>query len=199
MPDVMHRFLERANQQVAETVLRMGELGIGPFFGATAHEMLTPPWMGHRQFDEWVFPYDQMVNDTIHRIGGKLRIHSHGNVMTYLEQFADMGVDAIEPLEHPPFGDVDLAEAKRLVGDRMMLSGNVASQNFLYATREEVRQEVRAAIQAAAPGGGFSLRPAAGSAGTNSVQDRDQMRKFLDNIDAFIQAGLEFGQYPINL
>ena len=197
MPQVMHRYLERANQQVAETVARMGELGIGPHFSATAHEMLTPPWMGHRQFDEWVFPYDKMVNDAIHDMGGKLRIHCHGNCMTFLEQFADMGVDAIEPLEHPPFGDVDLAEAKRLVGHRMMLSGNVASQNFLYMSREEVRQEVREAIRAAAPGGGYSLRPAAGSAGTNSVQDPDQMRKFLDNIDAFIQAGLEFGQYPI--
>ena len=199
MPDVMHRFLENTNRQVAETVARMGKLGIGPLFSVTAHEMLTPPWMGHKQFDEWVFPYDKSVNDAIHRIGGKLRIHCHGNCMTFLEQFSEMGVDAIEPLEHPPFGDVNLAEAKRLVGDRMMLSGNVASQNFLYMSREEVRQEVRSAIGAAARGGGFSLRPAAGSAGTNSVQDPDQMRKFLDNIDAFIQAGLEFGHYPITI
>lgn len=190
-------FLERSSQQVAETIAAMGAAGIGPHFSAAAHEMLTPPWMGHRQFDQFVFPYDKLMNDAIHRIGGKLRIHSHGNCMTFLEKFSDMGVDAIEPLEHPPFGDVDLAKAKRLVGDRMMLSGNVASQNFLYMSREEVRQEVKSAIQAAAPGGGFSLRPAAGSAGTNSVQDADQMRKYLDNIEAFIEAGIEFGSYPI--
>lgn len=199
MPDVMHRFLDRQNDMVAETVRRMGELEIGPHFSVTAHEMLTPPWMGHSQFDEFVYPYDKHVNDTIHKIGGKLRIHCHGNCMTFLEQFSEMGVDAIEPLEHPPFGDVNLAEAKRLVGDRMLLAGNVASQNFLFMSREDVRQEVKAAIQAAGHGGGFSLRPAAGSAGTNSVQDADQMRKYLDNIDAFIKAGLEFGQYPLSI
>lgn len=193
----METFLERASRQVAEAVLAMGAAGIGPHFSATAHEMLTPPWMGHRQFDQFVVPYDKVMNEAIHRIGGKLRIHCHGNCMTFLEEFAAMGVDAIEPLEHPPFGDVNLAEAKRLVGDRMMLSGNVASQNFLFMSREEVRQEVKAAIRAAAPGGGYSLRPAAASAGTNSVQDPDQMRKYLDNIEAFIEAGLEFGVYPI--
>jgi len=197
--ELMHRFLEVTNRQVVDTVEAMGRAGIGPFFSVTAHEMLTPPWMGHRMFDEYVYPYDKLVNDAIHRIGGKLRIHCHGNCMGFLEQFSEMGVDAIEPLERPPFGDVDLAQAKRLVGDRMMLSGNVPSQDFMFMSREDVRLAVREAIVAAAPGGGFSLRPAAGTAGTNSVQDADQMRKYLDNIDAYIQAGLEFGAYPIQI
>jgi len=198
-PQVMHQFLQAANNQVADTVEAMGEAGIGPHFSITAHEMLIPPWMGHRMFDEYVFPYDKMVNDTIHRIGGKLRIHCHGNCMTYLEKFSRMSIDAIEPLERPPFGDVDLAEAKRLVGDRMMLSGNVPSQNFMFMSQEDVRESVRYAISAAARGGGFTLRPAAGTAGTNSVQDADQMRKYLENIEAYIDAGLEFGSYPISI
>jgi hypothetical protein len=197
--EVMHQFLERSNRQVADTIEAMGRAGIGPHFSLTAHEMLIPPWMGHRLFDEYVYPYDHMVNDTIHRIGGRLRIHCHGNCMTFLQKFSEMGVDAIEPLERPPFGDVDLAEAKRLVGDRMMLCGNVPSQNFMFMSREDVRESVRQAISSAARGGGFSLRPAAGTAGTNSVQDADQMRKYLDNIDAYIQAGLEFGTYPISV
>jgi len=198
-PEIMHRFLERANGQVAETIEAMGRAGIGPYFTVTAHEMLIPPWMGPRMFQEFVFPYDKMVNDTIHRIGGRLRIHCHGNCMAYLERFSEMGVDAIEPLERPPFGDVDLREAKRLVGDRMLLSGNIPSQSFLFMSREQVRQSVKEAISAAAAGGGFTLRPAAGSAGTNSVQDAEQMIKYLDNIEAYIEAGLEFGTYPISV
>ena len=198
-PEIMHRFLERANGQVAEIIEAMGRAGIGPYFTVTAHEMLIPPWMGPRMFEEFVFPYDRMVNDTIHRIGGRLRIHCHGNCMAYLERFSEMGVDAIEPLERPPFGDVDLREAKRLVGDRMFLSGNIPSQNFLFMSREQVRQSVKEAISTAAAGGGFTLRPAAGSAGTNSVQDAEQMIKYLDNIEAYIEAGLEFGTYPISV
>jgi hypothetical protein len=198
-PEIMHRFLERANAQVIETVEAMGQAGIGPYFSITAHEMLIPPWMGPRMFDEFVFPYDKAVSDAIHRIGGRLRIHCHGNCMAYLEQFSEMGVDAIEPLERPPFGDVDLRTAKRLVGKRMLLSGNIPSQNFMFMSRQDVRQSVKEAISAAAVGGGSTLRPAAGTAGTNSVFDAEQMCKYLDNIEAYIEAGLEFGTYPISV
>jgi len=199
MPEVIHRFLEASNRQVAEAVAAMGALGTGRYFGVTAHEMLTPPWMGPRLFDEFVFPYDQHVNDAVHRIGGRMRAHCHGNCMRYLRQFAEMGIDSLEPLEHPPFGDVDLAAAKRLVGDRMLLSGNVASQNFLFMSRAEVRREVREAIRAAAPGGGFTLRPGGLHGGTDSAQNADQMLKFLDNIDAYVQAALDYGAYPIHI
>lgn len=196
-PQIMHRFLEQTNKQVAATVEAMGEVGIGPYFTVTAHEMLIPPWMGHRMFDEFVFPYDKLVNDTIHRLGGKLRIHCHGNCMTFLEKFSRMGVDAIEPLEKPPFGDVILAEAKRLVGDRMMLSGNIPSQIFLTMTHDEIRQSVKEAILAAAPGGGFSLRTSGAMAGTNSAQDAEQMIGYLKAIEVYIEAALEYGTYPI--
>ena len=196
-PTVIHQFLQSANQQVAETVLAMAEIGIGPYFAVTAHEMLIPPWMGPDMFDEFVFTYDKTVNDTIHRVGGKLRAHCHGNCMNYLEKMSRMGIDAIEPLEPPPFGDVSLGEAKRLVGSRMLLSGNIPSQNFLRMTRGEVRQSVQEAICAAGRGGGFTLRTTGGYAGTGSIQDKAQMLKVFDNIEAYMEAALEFGAYPL--
>ena len=197
--EAIHAFLANANQLVEQMVEAMGAAGIGPDFSVTAHEMLIPPWMGHEMFDEFVYPYDKRVNDAIHRLGGRLRAHCHGNCMTFLEQFADMGIDAVEPLEKAPFGDVDLAEAKRLVGDRMLLSGNIPSQLFTTMTPAEVRQSVRDAIQVAAPGGGFTLRPSGAGAGTLSAQDADQMRHCLRSVEAYIDAALEFGAYPIRL
>ena len=67
--ELMHRYLAASNAQVAETVRGMTADGIGPNFCVVAHEMLLPPWMGHRLFDEFVFPYDKMVNDAIHAGG----------------------------------------------------------------------------------------------------------------------------------
>lgn len=196
---LMHRFLERANAQVAETVEAIGRTGLNPVFGVCAHEMLILPWMGMRLFDEFVFPYDKKVNDAVHAIGGRLRAHCHGNCMEYLERMSEMGVDAIEPLEPPPFGDVDLKEAKRRVGDRMLLSGNVPSPLFVQMSREEVRKSVKDAISAAALGGGFTLRTTGGHAGTGSIQNREQEIKILENIEAYIEAGIEFGTYPIQV
>ena len=196
-PELMHRFLEVANDHVARAVDAMMRAGIGPSFVVVAHEMLIPPWAGMAFFNEFVFPHDKRVNDVIHRHGGRLRIHCHGNAMGYLERFSEMGVDAIEPLEAGPMGDVDLAEAKRRVGDRMMLSGNIPSPYFTTWDRRQVQEAVRDAIRAAAPGGGFSLRTTGGTAGTNAVKDRDQLRKVIDNCEAYIEAGLEYGAYPI--
>ena len=194
-PQVIHRFLENANRQVTETVEQMAEVGIGPYYTVTAHEMLIPPWMSPGMFDEFVFEYDKQVNDTIHRCGGRLRAHCHDKVSNFLEQMSEMGFDALEPLEPPPFGDVDLGDAKRWVGDRMLLSGNVPSQDFLNMTCEEVRQYVRRTIEVGAPGGGFTLRTTGGGAGTGAVKSREQMLGLFERIEAYIEAGLEFGSY----
>jgi len=195
--ELMHRFLETTNDHVAKAVDAMMSSGIGPYFITYAHEMLIPPWAGIEFFDEFVFPYDKHVNDVIHRHGGKLRIHCHGNAMAYLERFAAMGVDSIEPLEPPPLGDCDLAEAKRRVGERVLLSGNVPSPYFTTWSAREVEEAVQLAIQAAAPGGGFTLRTTGGTAGTGSVRDPEASAKIIENCEAYILAGLKHGSYPI--
>jgi hypothetical protein len=198
-PQLVHRYLQAANAHVVRTVERMARDGARPNFMMWAHEMLIPPWLGHRQFDEFVVPYDRAVNDAVHACGGRLRIHCHGNCMSFLEKMADMGVDSIEPLEPPPYADCDLAEAKRRVGDRMLLSGNIVSQAFYRKRPAQVREEVRQAIRAAAPGGGFSLLTSGGMCVGAIAMTDEQAEAEIANFEAYMLAGLEFGQYPIKL
>jgi hypothetical protein len=198
-PAIVHRFLENTNMQVRDTLHAAGEAGISGWYVTYAHEMLIPPWMGHRLFDQVVFPYDKVVNDEIHRYGGKHRSHCHGNSMDYLTRMCEMGVDGTEPLEPAPFGDCDLRQAKRQVGDRMLLSGNVPSQDFVRMSREEVRGSVREAISAAAPGGGFTLRLTGGSPDIDPLLDREMLHKIIENTYAYIEAAIEFGEYPIHI
>ena len=199
-PGLVHEFLSRANEQVIATIDAMHAAFNGRItFTSAAHEMLIPPWMGHELFDEFGKPYDTEVYAAIHRGGGRFRAHCHGNCGGFLGKFADMGVDSIEPLESLPSGDVDLRRAKREVGERMLLSGNVKSEHFMTSTPEQVRAEVRDAIAAGAPGGGFTLRTSGGHAGTSVQMTDEQADRTLANCIEYIRAGLEYGRYPLKL
>jgi hypothetical protein len=194
--DVMRRFLESSTEQIVATIAQVGRAGVVPWFMTFAHEMLIPPWLGMQQFKEWVYTFDKPVNDAIHAIGGKHRSHCHGNCMEFLEVMAEMGVDSIEPLEPPPFGNVNLAEAKRRLHGRMLLSGNVMSNLFNRLTDPaETRDMVKRAIDDAAAGGGFTLRTTGGHAGLADNLTAEQQRNVILNIEAYVDTGLEYGKY----
>jgi hypothetical protein len=195
--ELIRSYLESCNTQTAESVIALADLELEdpPVFMTYALEMLTPPWLGKYHFERLVFPYDKMVNDAIHKVGGRHRAHCHGNSGEYLELFADMGIDAVEPLEPSPYGDNILSDAKKLVGNRMLLSGNVVSQTFYFDNvgREEVRELVKSAISVGAPGGGFSLKTTGGAVGNGKT--REQCIKNIECGLAFIEAARELCPY----
>lgn len=91
-----------------------------------------------------------------------------------------------EPLERAPGGDVDLAEVKEKYGDRLALKGNVNTfQTLCKGSPDAVRQEVKDCIEAAAEGGGFILSTGDQVAGDTPIE----------NLEAFVEAGKEFGLY----
>jgi len=199
---LMLRFLESTCAQARDSVLTLaGQAGAPtrlvepPIFVTWALEMLIPPWLGRYHFDKLVFPYDSQVNAAIHQIGGRHRAHCHGQSGAYLERFVEMGLDSVEPLEPPPYGDNLLAEAKRRVGDRMLLSGNIPCQAFVLDSFrvEDVRPMVKQALAEGAPGGGFTLRTTGGAIGFGKT--RAQMAKSVQCGLALIAAWREFGAY----
>ena len=115
--------------------------------------------------------------------------------MDFLERFVEMGIDSVEPLEPPPYANCDLAEAERLVGDRMLLSGNIPSQGFVFMEPEQVEELVREAIEAAAPGGGYTLRLTGGGGGRGSERRAAQADRNIACAEAYFDAALKYGWY----
>jgi uroporphyrinogen-III decarboxylase len=139
-------------------------------------------------FREAFKPWVKANVELVHSYGALYNYFDNGPIMPLLPDLAEAGVDIVSTLCPPPVGDVDLAEAKRLIGDKVCLHGNVdAIWVVQRGTPEQVREAVREAVRTAAPGGGFIL------GNSDCFFDKTP----LENIKAFFEAAGEFGRYPM--
>ena len=110
--------------------------------------------LGPKGFDALVMPFDAELVHTIHRHDAIAYYHNHGPVMQFLERFAELGVDAVDPFEAPPWGDCDLVEAKARIGDRVCLVGNLDDMEVVENRPvDEVQEMARALLEMAGPDG----------------------------------------------
>ena len=112
--------------------------------------------------------YQQLVAPSVSRIAAAARkaglysyLHNCGFTGDRLELQADTGVDGIECFDPPPVGDVELSDAKRRIGHRVFLKGNLDSVNVLYrGTDEEVEREIIRQLEVGKVGGRYMLSSA---------------------------------------
>ena len=163
--------------------------GAGPLYRLCGAEYFTPPYLPPSLFEAYVYRYLAPIIDLMHGYGVKVRVHSHGRVGKVLPMIVDMGADALDPIEPPPDGDIELAELKRLYGGRLCLFGNIELRDLEYASPERMRSIVRETLRAGMPGGGFVLMPSA------SPIQAPLASATLTNYRIMIETALEEGQY----
>ena len=114
-------------QRTSQIVDYMLDQGVGPFWHFNGVERACPPMMSPAQWEKWVVPYDGAIMKQIKARDPEARIHvhCHAKVGTLLKSFMAMGVDSTDPVEPLPQGDISFADARRIVGDRMVLHGNI--------------------------------------------------------------------------
>ena len=70
-------------------------------------------------------PFDTQQIEIMHHYGAVAHYHNHGPMMRFLDGLAVLGIDSLDPLEAPPWGDCDLAEASRVLRGRTCIVGNL--------------------------------------------------------------------------
>ncbi len=125
----------------------------------------------------------------MHEAGCLLHVHCHNKLNAVLEDLAEVGWDVAHPLEPPPMGDVELAEAKRRIGDRVCLEGNIQIGELYGSPTERVVELVTEAMEAGKPGGGFILCPSA------SPHTPTLSHLTVDNYLTMIEVGRRLGEY----
>jgi uroporphyrinogen decarboxylase len=102
--------------------------------------MFHPP----RLVEQCSASFYEQASRICHEHGSQFFIHACGQQKANLGLIASLGVDGLEGVAPPPLGDVELDEAMRLSGDRMIVTGGISAIEFeRLKTREAVFGYVR--------------------------------------------------------
>jgi uroporphyrinogen-III decarboxylase len=176
--------LHERNQDAVRNMLETAPTDLYRICGP---EYATPPYLPPSFFERFVAPYVRDQVELIHSFGRKTRVHCHGRIGRVLDMIVSTGADALDPCEAPPDGDIELADVKGRVGDRMCLFGNIQLKLLENAEPAEVRKQVRACMSSAKEGGGYVIMPTA--APINIPLSEKTAENYLAFIDESVGAG----------
>ncbi len=144
---LIDRLLEVAYERVAERVQYMLEHGVGPVFRFGGSEQATPPMMSKRMFDRFILQYERPLWQMVCKAEKTVWVHCHGKVETVIDDFVEGGVQMLDPVEPPPQGDIDIAEAKRrAAAGPMTLIGNIQFSDLCRCSTQEIETLVEQTI-----------------------------------------------------
>jgi uroporphyrinogen decarboxylase len=90
------------------------------------------------------------------RTSAKVFFHTDGDVFTLIDDFVEIGVDILNPIQTSAGQMSDLEELKARWGDRLTFCGGIDTQRILpHGTPDEVRAEVRRVIDILGRDGGY--------------------------------------------
>jgi hypothetical protein len=120
-------------------------------------------FISRAHYQEFVLPFERGAIAGFKAAFPRTPVYTHtcGRIGDRLDLIEATGTDGIDTLDPPPLGDVDLAEAKRKVGGRLFLKGNIDPvQTVLRGSREECFAAARGRLEAAMEGGRYVLSTA---------------------------------------
>lgn len=158
----------------------------GADLGCVGGNVANARLISQKYYEKFVLPYDQAYIQAIETAGLPVLFHNCGYIMPFLETYLRLGCRALESFTPPPNADGDLGEAKRRIGDQIVLVGNLDQIGKLRkGSRAEIERAVREALEAGAPGGGFILGTA------DHLYDETP----LENVRWSIEVARKYGRY----
>lgn len=118
-------------------------------------------FLSREMYAEFVLPYERRLADAVRAEHKPVYTHTCGNIGDRLDLMVETHIDGLDTLDPPPLGNSLLEEAKRDVGQKVFLKGNMNSVELLLAKSEqEVVAEASRCLNAAREGGGYILSTA---------------------------------------
>jgi uroporphyrinogen decarboxylase len=146
-------------------------------------------------FREMVKPHLKRLwlhaKETLHKYNpeAKIMLHTCGSVYDFIPDLIECGVDVLDPVQ-PRAAKMERFQLKADFGKKISFHGGIDIQDVLpFGTKADIDEEVKLAIKALAPGGGYWLAPAHNVQGDVSAE----------NLLIMLEAARKYGQYPLNI
>lgn len=183
-PEKIHTLMEivaESNNRYIEEVAKLG-ISIGFADPVSSTSLISP-----KQFREFSLPALQKNVDKIIETTGKApSIHICGKSKEIWEDVVNTGISnfSIDNVE-------DLEEAKKIMGDKVVITGNVPPVEVVYkGSKEDIFKSVKECIRKGHDSPkGYIL----------STGCQIPMHTPIENIEAFMEAGKKYGSYPLDL
>ncbi len=180
-PDAMQHLVDIAAERLNDFVLKACRAGVVDY-RLVGGEYVTVQ-LGPSAVPGLLRRPDAELVEIIHRHGGIAYYHNHGPSMQFLDDFADLDIDYLDPLEAPPWGDADLAEAARVLRGRVCMVGNLDDMEVVERLPEANVKTIAAERLEAAGTRGFVLGGTA--SGTYTERAARNFMAMVDVAEAF--------------
>ncbi len=164
--------------EIAKRLVRLDELGVyrfGDDLGFKTATILSPAMLR-----KYVFPWQKLVVEEVHRAGKPFLLHSCGQLELVMEDLIEyVGIDAKHSFEEAV---TPVVEAKKRWGNRIGIAGGIDVDFLSRATVSEIKEASKRAMDICSEGGGFLF--GSGNTVTNYVP--------VENYLAMIEAAREF-------
>ncbi|MDP3451113.1 MAG: uroporphyrinogen decarboxylase family protein, partial [Anaerolineaceae bacterium] len=191
-PDFAQELLNKNNQLCMQLMSHfLDECGdlidiikIGDDLGTQESLMISP-----RMYRRMLKPlHAEMIAMIKQKTKAKVFFHTDGDVFDLIEDFIEIGVDVLNPIQTSAGKMSDLEGLKQRYNKRIVFCGAIDTQKVLpYGTTDQVRQEVKRVINILGKDGGYML------ATVHTVMNEVPP----ENILAMVDAVEEFGTYPL--
>ena len=118
------------------------------------------------------------------RTKARVFFHTDGDVFDLVDDFVEIGVDILNPVQTSAGRMSNLPELKRRYGSRLAFCGAIDTHRILPSgTPDEVRREVHRVLDIMAPGGGYLL------ASVHTIMDDVPPENIVAMVDAVVDYG----------
>lgn len=130
--------------------------GVDGVFWGQDFSYNSGPMMSPDMFREFVLPAAKARAEHVkENFGLPVFKHACGNNWKLLDMFTQIGYDCYQSVQ--PSAGMDIKEVKKAYGDKLCLWGGINVVNLISGSKEDIRKDIRYAVENASGGGGFIL------------------------------------------